>query len=100
MRFWRSAGARSARRIWRRRSRLTVRYWRCGRARSFLFDGHRQQEGEIAFQLHSLAQLQLIGGSVLLESRTYAPARKNWATWFVKPMRLTAKARSAGTTLH
>jgi hypothetical protein len=30
-----------------------------------------QQEGEIAFQLHSLAQLQLIGGSVVLESRTY-----------------------------
>ena len=30
-----------------------------------------QQEGEIAFQLHSLAQLQFIGGSVLLESRTY-----------------------------
>jgi len=30
-----------------------------------------QHEGEIAFQLHSLAQLQLIGGSVLLESRTY-----------------------------
>jgi hypothetical protein len=30
-----------------------------------------QQEGEIAFQLHSLAQLQLIGGRVLLESRTY-----------------------------
>ena len=30
-----------------------------------------QQEGEIAFQLHSLAQLQLIGGSVLLESQTY-----------------------------
>ena len=30
-----------------------------------------QQEGEIAFQLHSLAQLQIIGGSVLLESRTY-----------------------------
>ena len=30
-----------------------------------------QQEGEIAFQLHSLAQLQLIGGSVLLESWTY-----------------------------
>jgi hypothetical protein len=30
-----------------------------------------QQEGEIAFQLHSLAQLQLIAGSVLLESRTY-----------------------------
>jgi hypothetical protein len=29
------------------------------------------QEGEIAFQLHSLAQLRLIGGSVLLESRTY-----------------------------
>jgi hypothetical protein len=30
-----------------------------------------QQEGEIAFQLHSLAQLQIIGGSALLESRTY-----------------------------
>jgi hypothetical protein len=30
-----------------------------------------QQEGEIAFQLHSLAQLQFIRGSVLLESRTY-----------------------------
>lgn len=30
-----------------------------------------QQEGEIAFQLRSLAQLQLIGGRVLLESRTY-----------------------------
>ena len=30
-----------------------------------------QQEGEIAFHLHSLAQLQFIGGSVLLESRTY-----------------------------
>ena len=30
-----------------------------------------QQEGEIAFQLHSLAQLQFIEGSVLLESRTY-----------------------------
>jgi hypothetical protein len=30
-----------------------------------------QQEGEIAFQLHSLAQLQLIGGSVVLESRRY-----------------------------
>ena len=30
-----------------------------------------QQEGEIAFQIHSLAQLQLIGGSVLLESPTY-----------------------------
>ena len=30
-----------------------------------------QQEGEIAFQLHSLAQLQFIGGSVLLESGTY-----------------------------
>ena len=29
------------------------------------------QEGDIAFQLHSLAQLQLIAGSVLLESRTY-----------------------------
>ena len=30
-----------------------------------------QQEGEIAFQLHGLAQLQSIGGSMLLESRTY-----------------------------
>ena len=30
-----------------------------------------QQEGEIAFQVHSLAQLQIIGGSVLLESRWY-----------------------------
>ena len=30
-----------------------------------------QQAGEIAFQLHSLAQLQFIGGRVLLESRTY-----------------------------
>ena len=30
-----------------------------------------QQEGEIAFQLHSLAQLQIIGGSVLLENRWY-----------------------------
>ena len=30
-----------------------------------------QQEGEIVFQLHSLAQLQLIAGSTLLESRTY-----------------------------
>jgi hypothetical protein len=30
-----------------------------------------QQEGEIAFQLHSLTQSQFIGGSVLLESRTY-----------------------------
>ena len=30
-----------------------------------------QQEGEIAFQLHSLAQLQFIGGSALLESPTY-----------------------------
>jgi hypothetical protein len=29
-----------------------------------------QQEGEIAFQLDSLAQLQLIAGSALLESRT------------------------------
>ena len=29
------------------------------------------QEGEIAFQLHSLAQLQFIAGSMLLESRTY-----------------------------
>jgi hypothetical protein len=29
------------------------------------------QEGEIAFQLHSLAQLQFIAGSALLESRTY-----------------------------
>jgi hypothetical protein len=31
-----------------------------------------QQEGEIAFQLHSLAQLQFIAGSALLESRAYA----------------------------
>jgi hypothetical protein len=30
-----------------------------------------QQEGEIAFQLHSLAQLRIIGGSVLLENRWY-----------------------------
>jgi len=30
-----------------------------------------QQEGEIAFQLHSLARLQITGGRVLLESRTY-----------------------------
>ena len=30
-----------------------------------------QQEGEIAFQLYGLAQLQLIGGSVLLESQAY-----------------------------
>jgi hypothetical protein len=30
-----------------------------------------QQEGEIAFQLYSLVQSQFIGGSVLLESRTY-----------------------------
>jgi hypothetical protein len=30
-----------------------------------------QQEGEIAFQLHGLAQLQFIGGSVLFEIRTY-----------------------------
>ena len=30
-----------------------------------------QQAGEIAFQLHSLAQLQFVGGKVLLESRTY-----------------------------
>ena len=30
-----------------------------------------QQEGEIAFQLHSLARLRFIGGSALLESRTY-----------------------------
>ena len=30
-----------------------------------------QQEGEIAFQLHSLAQLQFIARGVLLESRTY-----------------------------
>ena len=30
-----------------------------------------QQEGEVAFQLHSLAQLQFIARSVLLESRTY-----------------------------
>jgi hypothetical protein len=32
---------------------------------------HIQQEGEIAFQLRSLAQLQLMGGRVRLESRTY-----------------------------
>jgi hypothetical protein len=32
---------------------------------------HIRQEGEIAFQLQSLAQLQFIGGSVLLENRTY-----------------------------
>ena len=30
-----------------------------------------QQEGEIAFQLHSLAQLQFTAGSALLEGRTY-----------------------------
>ena len=30
-----------------------------------------QQEGEIAFQLDTLAQLQLIGGRVLLGSRMY-----------------------------
>ena len=30
-----------------------------------------QQAGEIAFQLHSLAQLQFVGGKVQLESRTY-----------------------------
>ena len=30
-----------------------------------------QQEGEIAFQLYSLAQLQFIGRSALLESPTY-----------------------------
>ena len=30
-----------------------------------------QQDGEIAFQLHSLAQLQIIGASVLLESQRY-----------------------------
>jgi hypothetical protein len=30
-----------------------------------------QQEGEIAFQLQGLAQLQFIGVSVLLESGTY-----------------------------
>ena len=29
------------------------------------------QEGEIAFQLHSLAQLQFIGEGVLLETRKY-----------------------------
>jgi hypothetical protein len=29
------------------------------------------QEGSIAFQLRNLAQLKLIGGSVLLESPTY-----------------------------
>jgi len=32
---------------------------------------NRQQEGEIALQLHSLAQTEFIAGSVLLESRTY-----------------------------
>jgi hypothetical protein len=30
-----------------------------------------QQEGEIAFQLYNLAQSPFIGGSALLESRTY-----------------------------
>ena len=30
-----------------------------------------QQEGEIAFQLHSMTQVQVLGRSVLLESRTY-----------------------------
>jgi len=30
-----------------------------------------QQEGEIAFQLHNLAQTQILGRSVLLESRSY-----------------------------
>ena len=30
-----------------------------------------QQEGEIAFQLHSLAQSPFIRGDALLESRTY-----------------------------
>jgi hypothetical protein len=30
-----------------------------------------QQEGEIAFQLYKLAQLQLIRGSVVIESGTY-----------------------------
>jgi hypothetical protein len=30
-----------------------------------------QQEGEIAFQLRSLAQSQFIGGSELLECRMY-----------------------------
>ena len=29
------------------------------------------QEGEIAFQLYSMAQVQVLGRSVLLESRTY-----------------------------
>ena len=30
-----------------------------------------QQEGEIAFQLHNMTQTQVLGRSVLLESRTY-----------------------------
>jgi hypothetical protein len=30
-----------------------------------------QQEGEIAFQLHSMTQEQVLGRSMLLESRTY-----------------------------
>jgi hypothetical protein len=30
-----------------------------------------QQEGEIAFQLHSITQEQVLGRSMLLESRTY-----------------------------
>ena len=30
-----------------------------------------QQEGKIAFKLYNLAQLQLIGGSVVIESGTY-----------------------------
>jgi hypothetical protein len=30
-----------------------------------------QQEGKIAFQLYNLAQLQLIGGSAVIESGTY-----------------------------
>ena len=30
-----------------------------------------QQEGEIAFQLHSMTQLQVVGRSVRLESQTY-----------------------------
>jgi hypothetical protein len=30
-----------------------------------------QQEGELAFQLHSMTQLQILGRSVLLESPTY-----------------------------
>jgi hypothetical protein len=30
-----------------------------------------QQEGEIAFQLHSMTQARILGRSMLLESRTY-----------------------------